>query len=311
MYPSCVERSAVAFRSVTVASEADIRLRGGQLVVAGDQTVTVPIQDIVSLTLEHAHTRVSAAALAALSGAGVPVVVCDNRHMPVGVLNGFCTHSRQFAVAKAQIGMSVPLKKRLWQAIVRVKANNQAACLDALGLAGADNLRQYARCVTSGDATGREAAAARLYFSRLMPDERRHGTGSLNGALDYGYAVARASICRMLVGHGFYPTLGIHHINEFNAFNLGDDLLEPFRPFVDLLAYSSTADISTKDGRRVMAGVLNQPCSIGSEGHSVLTAAERMVVSFLGAVTSGEWRGLELPDLAHSSALRFENLPES
>lgn len=287
----------MAFRSLTIASEADVRVRAGQLVVDRDEPVTIPVEDIATLTLENPRVRVSAAALAILSSAGVPVILCDRRHMPVGVLNGFCSHSRQLAVVKAQTEMSRPLQKRLWQMIVRGKVRNQATCLEALGIPGAERLREYVDTVTSGDGTGVEASAARLYFRHLMPGERRHAGCQLDCALDYGYAVLRAHISRLLVGHGFYPPLGIHHANESNAFNLADDLLEPFRPFADLLACSSDADMGAKEGRMVMARVLYSSCRIDDSAHSVLTAGERVVISLHAAIVEADRRKLLLPEL--------------
>ncbi len=293
----------MAFRSVIIASEAEVRLRAGQLVIQRDDRLTVPVEDIAVLVLENPQVTVSAAVLSALSAAGAAVIVCDRQHRPAGLLNGVCPHSRQYAIAKAQIALTQPFRKRTWQTLVRSKVQNQAACLDRLGLEGGPRLREHARRVNSGDTGGIEAAAARYYFTRLMPGSRRHSGGVPDGALDYGYAVVRALLSRLLVSHGLYPPLGIHHANEFNAFNLADDLLEPYRPLVDLLACRTSADVSKKEGRQTMAGILHEPCTTDGARHTVLTAAEKSVVSLQSAVLERSPAALALPSLAASSSL--------
>lgn len=287
----------MAFRTVVISNEADVHIRGGQLVVHQDDALTIPVEDIAVLTFESPRVRVSSAALAILAAAGVPLVVCDRKHMPIGLLNSYCCHSRQSAVTQFQLGASLPLKKRLWQRLVMGKIENQARCLEALSISGHRKLREYARQVLSGDTSGREAVAARYYFNRLMPGTSRHSGKLHDAGLDYGYAVVRACVARSLAAHGLYPPVGIHHASQLNAFNLADDLLEPFRPCVDLLVRSSDPDVDTVRGRAKVAGVLNQPCEIGGAVHTANTAIEAFVQTFVTALENGQASALSLPGL--------------
>lgn len=293
----------MAFRTVAIAREADLHVHAGQLVAVQDQTVWIPIEDIAVLVLESPRVRVSSAALSLLASRGVAVAVCDNKHMPTGILLPHCSHSRQLGVTRQQLAASLPLRKRLWQSIVRSKIENQARCLDALDMEGGNRLRGYVTQVNSGDTTGREATAAGYYFRRLAPGTRRHSGLGSDGALDYAYAILRAAIARSLVGHGFYPPLGIHHDGLLNAFNLADDLLEPYRPFADLVAMRTGADVNEREGRASLLAVLNQPCRLGERAYSTLTAIEETVMSLVRALAQRDHRELRLPMLTGEVAV--------
>lgn len=296
----------MAFRTVVIANEAEIHVRQGQLVVLQDERIVIPAEDIAVLVLEHPRIRVSAATLALLASHGVATAVCDNKHLPTGILLSHNRHSRQLAITRLQLAATLPQKKRLWQRIVRSKILNQAACLDGLGRSGAEKLREYAAAVRSGDPTGLEATAARYYFPRLMPEAGRHSGQSVDTALDYGYAVVRAAIARSLVAHGLYPPLGIQHDSQLNAFNLADDFLEPFRPFVDLIAVKYDCRADTIHGRDTMLGVLHMPCKIGERQYSVLTGVADCVISFTQALTSKDPRLLRIPVLNPEHAVLHE-----
>ena len=287
----------MAFRTVVIAHEAEIHVRSGQLVVLQDDRVVIPTEDIAVLVLEHPKIHVSAAALALLAARGVATAVCNEKHMPTGILLSNNQHSRQLAATRWQLAATTPQKKRLWQRLVQAKIRNQAACLETLEKPGVSHMHAYASRVQSGDTSGLEATAARYYFPRLMPGVSRHSGDGPDGALDYGYAVLRAAVARSLVSHGLYPPLGIQHDGQLNAFNLADDLLEPFRPFVDLVAISNACEVSTTAGRAALLGVLNDPCEIDSSVHSVLTGIEECVASFVRALARKDFKLLRTPSL--------------
>lgn len=287
----------MAFRTVVISNEAELHVQSGQLIAIQGQISRIPVEDIAVLVIENPRVTISSAALSLLTEQGVAVAVCDRTHMPTGLLLPHCQYCRQLTVTRQQLSQSLPQRKRLWQRLVRVKIDNQAACLEALGLEGAARLRQYSAAVQSGDTTGMEAAAARLYFKRVIPHATRRSPEGPGGALDYGYAIARAAIARALVGHGFYPALGIHHDSQLNAFNLADDVLEPYRPFVDYLTVSGAVDVDTQDGRRTLISVLQAPCSIENKIHSVLSAIETTVASLTRALANKEPSDLVLPRL--------------
>ncbi|KAF0208927.1 MAG: type II CRISPR-associated endonuclease Cas1 [Actinomycetota bacterium] len=299
----------MAFRTVVISNETELHVQSGQLVVIQERTVRIPLEDIAVLVLEHPRTHVSAAALSLLTEQGVAVAVCDGKHMPTGLLLPCCQHSRQLAVTRQQLGQTQPQRKRLWQRLIRSKIDNQAACLDALHLTDSARLREYSAAVQSGDVTGMEAAAARLYFRRLIPTATRRSPEGPGGSLDYCYAVLRAAIARSLVGHGFYPAVGVHHDSQLNAFNLADDILEPYRPFADYLAIKEETDVQIRADRQRLLSVLQTPCLIQDKMHSVLTAIETTTSSLARAMAERDPTALALPSLI-AQAVVPELLPE-
>lgn len=299
----------MAFRTVVISNEAELHVHSDQLVAIQGQSYWIPLEDIAVLVLENPRIWLSSAALSLIAASGVAVAVCDERHMPTGILLPHCRHSRQLAATRQQLAASLPQKKRLWQRIVVSKIRNQARCLEALDLPGAEKLEEYANRVTSGDSTGLEGTAARYYFARLMPGIRRHSGQNPDGALDYGYAVVRAAVARALVGHGLYPAIGIHHDSQLNAFNLADDLLEPFRPFVDLVAVREQVDVDAKEGRMKLVATLNAPCRMGDRQHSVLTGAEETAASLMRAFARKDPAELRVPALCATGGT-CESLPE-
>lgn len=202
---------------------------------------TIAIEDIAVLLLEHQQITITHGCIAALLANNVAVISCDAGHMPVGLmlpLDGGHTQSERF---RYQIEASLPLKKQLWQQTIQQKIWNQARLLQELGME-ANNLMRWSKEVRSGDPDNYEGRAAVYYwgviFKQFSPDFTRHRKGdSPNHLLNYGYAILRAIIARALVSSGLLPTLGIFHRNKYNAYCLADDIMEPYRPYVDRLVY--------------------------------------------------------------------------
>jgi CRISPR-associated protein Cas1 len=244
--------------------------------------------------------------LAACADHGVAVLVGDGRHLPAMLALPFHRHSKQTEVARRQTALSQPFRKRAWQGIVRRKILNQAACLDASQRDGAGTLREIARHVRSGDEDNTEARAARFYWGKLLDDFRREATGDRRGAApDYGYAVLRASLARCLVAYGFLPCIGLKHDGVQNAFNLADDLIEPFRPFVDMLVTRLCRqegwrfdDALSREDRQRMAGVLERDCVLGGDQVVLLRACDLVAESLSTAARTGNPSILRLPELA-------------
>lgn len=306
----------MAFRAVVVESECFLHVRQGWLEVARDdgQMVAVPLEDVAVLVLENPRTAVSTAGLALLCEQGVAVAACDRHHLPRAVALPFCAHSRQTGILRLQLSASLPLKKRLWQRLVTAKITNQAACLDALGLDGGALLRGYARQVLSGDTSGMEAAAARVYFQRILPGESRHGGSARDRALDYGYAVLRAAVARALVAHGLHPPLGVHHDSQLNAFNLADDVLEVFRPWVDYAVAAWNLSAAVREHRQRLVGLLHARAGIGSDRVTVLTAADTCATSLVTALEAKDAGCLLTPvfvppDPGHKGSTRAAHAP--
>ena len=203
-----------------------------------DEKRTIPIEDIGFVILEHQQTSITLPLLNALSDNNVAVIICGNDYMPNAMLMNLDSNKTQGESFRAQIEASEPLKKGLWKQVVEAKIRNQAALLNKLGKDG-DKLKPYYSNVKSGDSDNREGIAAKIYWNELFGDSfvrNREGVEP-NNLLNYGYTLLRAAVARALMGSGLLPAFGIFHRNRYNAFPLADDIMEPYRPYVDEIVY--------------------------------------------------------------------------
>jgi CRISP-associated protein Cas1 len=302
----------VAWRGLHLTKPSRLSLADGQIVVGQDDgEVRLPVEDIAWVVIDSPRTSLTASLMSACMDAGVAVIFTDATHTPSGVALPFHRHHRQADVAARQAKATAPTRKRLWQAIVRRKIENQAAALDAVGRGGGQTLRAMAQRVGSGDTGNVEARAARYYWGQFWDRFRREDGGDRrNKLINYGYAVARSGVARSLVASGLIPAFGLKHASVSNAFNLADDLFEPFRPFVDVLAWGTVGagepcreDMSVED-RRAMAGVLLREARIGPDAVTLLSAAERAAESLVRALDGGGAAALLLPLLNPETAAR-------
>ena len=216
-------------------------LKDSQLVITfkdNKDTVTRPIEDIGFVVIEHPEVGISVPALNELADNNVSVVFCDKKKMPKTMLMTLDGNTTQQESYKYQIDASAPTKKNVWKQLVECKIRNQALLLNKLGKNG-DILKQYYMNVKSGDADNREGAAAREYWGRIFDEGFKREREGLppNNLLNYGYTILRAAVARALIGSGLYPAFGVFHRNRYNAFPLADDVMEPYRPFVDEIVY--------------------------------------------------------------------------
>lgn len=294
----------MAWRGVHITQPSRLSLGDNQIIVARDEgEVRLPIEDIAWIVIDTPQVTLSAALISACMESGVVLLTTDRTHSPNGVILPFHRHHRQAEVAAIQANISAPLKKRLWQQIVQVKIGNQAALLGNVG-EDATPLRSMVRLVGSGDPDNVEARAARHYWSRLFPDfVREDGKDKRNMLLNYGYAVVRSAAARALVAVGLLPAFGVNHASVTNAFNLADDMVEPFRPFVDREVWQMTGNGRREDGettvdeRRELASVLVREAQIGRETVSLLVASEMVAESLVRAMETGSAASLMLPRL--------------
>lgn len=228
-------------RTLFFGNPAYLNTKNEQLVVAypdkEQDTKTVAIEDIGVIVLENQQITITNGLLEKLICNNVAVITCDHQHMPVGLLMPLSGHSQQTERFKHQINASLPLKKNLWQQTVSAKITNQARLLKEKGIP-MRKMEQWSKEVTSGDALNHESRAAVYYWSKLFGDENfnRSQKGlAPNNLLNYGYAILRGITARALVSSGMLPTLGIFHRNKYNAYCLADDIMEPYRPYVDLI----------------------------------------------------------------------------
>ena len=224
-------------RTLCFTNVGKLSLRDGQLVwsSATGERRTMPVEDIGVVILESGMIDITTAALQFLSANNVAVILCDKSHMPSAQLLPFTANTVSSETTEAQLAATPAVQGRLWRQIVRRKIANQAALMKRLGVENTLRLLSLSESVKNGDPANCEAQAARIYFQMLCPEgfvRDREGEWP-NAPLNYGYAVLRAAVARALVGSGLVCFHGIHHHNRYNAFALADDVMEPYRPFVD------------------------------------------------------------------------------
>lgn len=226
----------MGWRSVVITQGACLSLKDNALCVKQDETdAKVPLEDISVVIIDNPQVTLTSALLCACAEQQIAVITVGVDHHPNGVLLPFTPHSRALKTLKAQLNLRQPIRKQLRQIIVQQKIRNQSILLNRQGHEDtANKLLRLSAKVRSGDPDNYEAQAAQNYFRPLFgADFRRAQERFYNAAMNYGYAVLRAALARALVGFGFLPVLGLFHDNEQNAFNLADDLIEPYRPVLD------------------------------------------------------------------------------
>lgn len=287
----------MAYRNVMITTPCRISYKQGQLLVQGDVSASFPIEDLLSVLIESRQCTITTAALAALAGEGVTVFTCDEKHIPCVVTLPFARHSRQLEVTRQQLGWTTAGKNRWWQQIVQAKIRNQAECLALCGRCEtAALLRKRSDAVRRGDSENREATAAALYFPALFGDgfTRSAEADARNAALNYGYAILRGCMARCLAVYGFIPWMGLHHESTLNAWNLADDMMEPYRPVVDLFVAAQVGPDAPLDTRlkSCLFNLLNRDIRSGGQRHSVAYAMERQTQSL-----RSDAKTLVLPEL--------------
>ena len=229
-------------RTLVFSSPMILSLKNQQLVLtfkdSPDEKQTVPIEDIGVVLLEHQQTSITLPLLNALAENEVQVVICNSKGMPNAMLQSMNSNNLQGETLRNQIACGEVLKKQLWKQVVEAKIRNQASLLDSVGENG-NVLKPFYSNVRSGDVDNREGIAARIYFQHLFGESfiRNRDNPGINALLNYGYSILRAASCRAIVSSGLLPAIGIYHHNRSNAYPLADDLMEPFRPFVDGVVY--------------------------------------------------------------------------
>ena len=259
--------------------------------------------------LESAQITLTSALLARLAESGDTVFVCDGKHLPKAVFQPVSSHSRQLRQLRLQLSQTLPAKKRLWRQVVEAKVANQTKCLELIEAVGEKSLRALIPLIKPGDPQNIEGRAAALYFKSLFGTGfARDDENDINTALNYGYALFRGLIARTLAVYGFEPCLGLHHASELNNYNLADDLMEPFRPLVDLYAVLNRDTLNRGVTTAVKANLLdltNAEMLSGGERHSAAYAAERLVQS-LAACLNGKKESLALPVLTGLARHEYE-----
>ncbi len=266
---------------------------------------TIPIEDIGIMILDHQRITITQGLIAALLDNNTALISCSDKRMPTGMLlplQGNTVYSERF---RQQIEASVPLKKQLWQQTVKAKIENQAAILSQHTLKSVARMYVMAKDVKSGDPDNYEAQAAVYYWKNIfndMPNFIRDPDGTPpNNLLNYGYAILRATVARALVASGLLPVEGIHHHNRYNAYCLADDIMEPYRPYVDKLVieiiskYDEISDDLAVDMKRDLLSIPIIDVSIGGKKRPLMIAISETTAS-LAKCFSGELRKISYPN---------------
>lgn len=234
-------------RTLVFSNAVNLTLKNRQLVISFKEIerepTSVPIEDVGCVIIENQRVSITIPLLNALTDNNVQVVLCNEHFMPNSMLLNLDNNITQGETLRNQMAASEPLKKQMWKQIVEAKIKNQSRLLDKTAHNGAI-LRPYYQNVKSGDTDNREGIAARLYFQELFGNDfiRDRQMSGINALLNYGYTILRAAVSRSLVASGLFPAIGIYHHHRSNAFPLADDMMEPYRPYVDEIVYEMACE---------------------------------------------------------------------
>lgn len=223
------------------SKEEQIKIKRNNPETGKEEEVSLPIEDVGVVVIDHHGVTISQYLIAKLIENNVAIILCNDKHMPTSMLLNLDGNSVQSERFKEQITAKRPLVKNLWQQTVSAKIYNQASLLKKNGL-NSDNMFAWVKEVKSNDSKNLEARASAYYWKNLFGKELQFTRDRFglppNNLLNYGYAILRAIVARGLVASGLLPTLGIHHKNKYNSYCLADDVMEPYRPFVDEVVLS-------------------------------------------------------------------------
>ena len=273
----------MGYINVYVSKDARIFVKNNQLFLENkEQKVDYPLEDVNCVLIENLNTTISTYTLSMFASFGILCFICNQNHLPSGVVLPFCEHYQTLSVFQNQISASKPLQKQLWQKIVINKIKNQNEVLNICG--GSDKLKDLQESVLSGDSGNNEAKASLIYFKELFGKDfvRRDDSIGINACLNYGYSIVRGFVARSVVMHGMQPFLGINHCNQLNQFNLADDLMEIFRPVVDLYVKIYLSDVKelTPKIKAELLNLINYDVLIDGQKQTVSYAIELFVQSF-------------------------------
>lgn len=287
----------MTWRIVHVNQSEKMHLKLDNLVVKkhGEEFV-IPLSDISMIVAEGGDTIVTLRLLSALSKYNIALIVCDNEHLPTGIFHSQNGHFRAYKKLQNQIGWTQNQKDKMWQIVTYFKINNQQDVLSMFekNIEAIQLLADYKDHVELGDRTNREGHAAKVYFNELFGKQftrvTQQETDVINAGLNYGYAIMRAQMARIVSGYGLNGLLGIFHKNEYNQFNLVDDLMEPFRQIVDVWVYQNlrNQEYLKYEYRLQLTNLLNAKIKYGKEVCTVTGAMDKYVKGFIKCIDEKE-----------------------
>ena len=299
----------MAFRNLYIQSDVHLKIKNEQALIQRDEeSYTVPLEDINCICIESQRTNITTYALKKFVEHDIVLYICDEKHLPTGILIGTNNYSRQLKNIKMQFECSKPLNKRIWQDIINVKVRNQSETLRILKRDNYKRLLEMQKGITSGDTNNVEAKAASYYFRELFGTAFNRKIECIeNACLNYGYAIVRGMIARTLIMYGFEPAIGIFHHNQLNNFNLADDFIECFRPVVDLYVLTN-CDLKQKyllsKEKQKIFNIVNCLVLIDGKKFNVQGAIEYMIKSYSTSMNKKE-NLIKLPYLIELEEYRY------
>lgn len=293
----------MAFRVVLIENEVSIKVKLNNLVITKEgNDIWIPLDDLSMIVMDNLSSELSTRLLCKLSEFGIGLIICNQEHLPTGYYSSYDNHSRSAKVLGYQIGKDNEYYGYLWAKIVEAKIQNQARAYNIMknDNDGAKQIEEFSKEITNADKTNREAHAAKVYFNLLMGTSFSRGNEDilLNSGLDYGYSILRGFIARACVGYGLNTQIGIHHKNEYNRFNLVDDLMEPLRPIVDIVAHEllQGEEYFKPEHRRALVNILNLKIKYRDKKMYVCNMIENYVEQF-SSLIMGRSEEIKFPDV--------------
>ena len=280
-------------RVIDISERAYLHIKDRQLLVDKEHVTVskIAVDDLGILILQHPAITITQSAITQCQKNNVAILFCDDRHLPISItLPLWSGHSLHTKVLREQVAITVPRRKRLWQQIVKAKIAEQATTLERAGLESQRLDRLHDR-VRSGDPENIEAQAAQVYWRALMGNSFRRDSAAegVNSILNYGYSIMRAMTARALVGTGLHPAIGLYHKNQYNGLCLADDIMEPFRPWVDSLVHEMDAQPGataiTRGVKQKILGLLGEQVSYGKKKMPLMVSAHYLAAQVKQAMS--------------------------
>lgn len=297
----------MAWRIVYLSEVDKLALNLNNLKIAkGDLEVKIPLSDIFAIVIEDLTTTITSRLMIELSKYNILVVFCNQQHLPECMVHPINGHFNQYGQMKEQLQWSEQNKGELWKHILVQKIQNQIQCMKHVGVLDKRiiKMKHLQTLVTSRDVMNIEGQAAKYYFNTFFEDFRRDDEFLIeNMVLNFGYTILNSAIARTIVAKGLIPALGIHHIGARNHFNLASDIIEVFRPLVDLylLKHPPEEEYMTKAYRLKLVNLMHARVQIDGKQHTVIRAIEIMVQSIIEYFRTGRYETLKLPNIKQYS----------
>lgn len=301
---SLLKENGMAWRTVYVSDSKHMRLKLDNLFIEKNrENYIIPLNDISMVIVEGGSTVVTVRLLAAFARYNIVLIICDEKHLPVGIYLSYNQHFHAYKRLLWQMSWTQEQKNLMWNEIIKFKILNQreVLCFYEKDLEFSKLLLSYISDIHDGDISNREGHAAKVYFNGLFGQgfrrETQCETDAINAGMNYGYTIFRAQLARIICGFGLNPMLGIFHKNEYNSFNLVDDLIEPFRQIIDLWVYRNLKDSQyiTFKNRQDIIALMSCKVIYDKQKMTVATAMEKYVGSFIEAMELGDYSNLTFP----------------